>query len=348
MEHKLTKHKELKAKKHKKGKCPEEEVRVGLKSDEDLRESNSVAGVQLSVCDNDSSCVEKRKKKKKRKKMGPQDVEDEATCAKLKSEEHMNDTETNDVKENIQLLNSESVRKKKKKDKNTGIQECVERDSVEIEHCTNTVNDTNNERSKKSKRNRRLENPNQNKTVDAEVKKKKKKTSGPEQTMENRIEKDECGVERKTSMKTSEIADKVRNVSESDQTKKGAGGNRTEESTTFVGQWGTAKFENAERKHKFLRLLGGMKSTTDKEGAGGATRKKGLFGGLASLVTERQNNAMTKDEQMVWQSNMENQFEKALAYKAQRGGGLGFEKPPGEGKKFHIDVNKTNSIQFDD
>ena len=122
-----------------------------------------------------------------------------------------------------------------------------------------------------------------------------------------------------------------------------------EETTAIVGQWGTAQFDNSERQNKFFRLLGGMKN----QGTGGAPAamnqgKKGLFGGLAALVPKTGKNAMTNEQQTDWQTKMESQFDKALTYKFQKGGGLGFEKPPEEGKKFHINIHKSNSIKFDD
>ena len=122
-----------------------------------------------------------------------------------------------------------------------------------------------------------------------------------------------------------------------------------EETTAIVGQWGTAQFDSSERQNKFFRLLGGMKN----QGIGGVPGamkqgKKGLFGGLAALVPKTGKNAMTNEQQTEWQTKMESQFDKALTYKGQKGGGLGFEKPPEEGKKFHINIHKSNSIKFDD
>ena len=124
---------------------------------------------------------------------------------------------------------------------------------------------------------------------------------------------------------------------------------KSEKTTATVGQWGTAQFENAERQKKFLRLLGGIKSKSIGDGKLTADKKKNsLFGGLATLASGGGKSAMTSTEQATWRNNMQSQFDKALMYKGQKGGGLGFEKQQEEGKKFHINIHKSNSIKFDD
>ena len=126
-------------------------------------------------------------------------------------------------------------------------------------------------------------------------------------------------------------------------------GNKSDQTTPVVGQWGTAQFDSSERQNKFFRLLGGMKSHGTGVVPGAAKQgKKSLFGGLAALIPKTGKSAMTNEQQSDWQTKMESQFDKALTYKVQRGGGLGFEKPPEEGKKFHINIHKSNSIKFDD
>ena len=126
-------------------------------------------------------------------------------------------------------------------------------------------------------------------------------------------------------------------------------GKKSNKTTAVVGQWGTAQFDSSERQNKFFRLLGGMKSQGTGVVADATTQgKKSLFGGLAALTTKTGKSAMTNEQQTEWQTKMESQFDRALTYKVQKGGGLGFEKPPEEGKKFHINIHKSNSIKFDD
>ena len=126
-------------------------------------------------------------------------------------------------------------------------------------------------------------------------------------------------------------------------------GMKSDQTTPVVGQWGTAQFDSSERQNKFFRLLGGMKSQGTGVVPGVAKQgKKSLFGGLAALIPKTGKSAMTNEQQTEWQTKMESQFDKSLNYKVQKGGGLGFEKPPEEGKKFHINIHKSNSIKFDD
>ncbi|XP_055868338.1 lysine-rich nucleolar protein 1-like [Biomphalaria glabrata] len=114
-------------------------------------------------------------------------------------------------------------------------------------------------------------------------------------------------------------------------------------------QWKGNLFNNTDRQTKFLRLMGGMK----KEQTGQA--KKGLYGSLSSLCskTESQSRgqiALSTSAADELNQKLEDEYNKALNLKLskKKGTGFGFTPDPAEGKKFHIDINKTNSIQFDD
>jgi len=107
---------------------------------------------------------------------------------------------------------------------------------------------------------------------------------------------------------------------------------------TKLGQWKTATLESKERENKFFRLLGGAKT----EGA----KNKGLFKNLSGASG---NVAMAKDQQDTFFKSLETQFESARNIGlTNKGGGLGFQKDPAEGKKFHIDTGSKKSKTFTD
>lgn len=113
------------------------------------------------------------------------------------------------------------------------------------------------------------------------------------------------------------------------------------------GQWSTADMGDSDRQLKFFRLLGGFKNKTDSE----TVQSKFSLGKKSPFMNSYKSgggNAMNRNQQDAYTSAMENQFERALTSNSNRGIGLGFEKPPEEGKKFHIDVQKSKSIKFDD
>ena len=127
-------------------------------------------------------------------------------------------------------------------------------------------------------------------------------------------------------------------------------------SQAVTGQWQGDLFDSAERQSKFLRLLGGMKKSGG-EGAGDGKKlfksqstapKKGLFGSLVSRVGG--GNAMTVSDAASLNQRLEEDYNRAMDFKLskKKGTGFGFVADPAEGKKFHIDVNKTNSVKFDD
>ncbi|BFZ01619.1 hypothetical protein BsWGS_04658 [Bradybaena similaris] len=125
------------------------------------------------------------------------------------------------------------------------------------------------------------------------------------------------------------------------------------------GNWQGNLFESSERQNKFLRLLGGMKkSNNDTAGTGkgsailAGTKKKGLFGSLASSKTASGGSGVALDVNAAASLNrkLEDEYNKAMNFKlsGKVGSGFGFAADPAEGKKFHIDVNKSKSIKFDD
>ena len=123
---------------------------------------------------------------------------------------------------------------------------------------------------------------------------------------------------------------------------------------SIKGQWKTASFENSDRQDKFIRLLGGYKKGCDKQALTSKFNVKSKEnkpkGDKSAREDDQQrpNMAMTSVQEKLYSIALENQYEKAMNFNQKRGMGLGFEKPPDEGKKFYIDVKKAKSIKFDD
>ena len=107
-------------------------------------------------------------------------------------------------------------------------------------------------------------------------------------------------------------------------------------------------FESSERQNKFLRLLGGMKNKDKATPSPGMGKKKGLFGSLlAQKEASSGQTALSYKAAQVMNRRLEADFDRALEFKGQRGVGLGFTPDPAEGKKFHININKSASKNFD-
>ncbi|XP_078491157.1 uncharacterized protein LOC100183482 [Ciona intestinalis] len=108
---------------------------------------------------------------------------------------------------------------------------------------------------------------------------------------------------------------------------------------TKLGQWSTAKFNDSNRQDKFLRLMGGKKAVG---------KKTGLWSGKTTFA----NAALDQTESRKLATKLEGQFQNALEFNLQKRNeknitkGLGFIEDPAKGKKFHIDINKTNSVKF--
>ena len=66
------------------------------------------------------------------------------------------------------------------------------------------------------------------------------------------------------------------------------------------------------------------------------------------LNNSRKNAALTSEQESNLNVGLEKQYQTALNWmiEKKKGCGLGFEKDPAEGKKFHINVNKSASKKF--
>nr|CAB3260064.1 lysine-rich nucleolar protein 1-like [Phallusia mammillata] len=102
-----------------------------------------------------------------------------------------------------------------------------------------------------------------------------------------------------------------------------------------LGQWSNADLQDNARQDKFFRLLGGMK----KQNSSLSSDK------FSSLARNFSQSKQLNDA-------LENQFNTSLAFNLQkrsennRSKGLGFTEDPAKGKKFHIDINKSNSVKL--
>ncbi|XP_072916656.1 uncharacterized protein [Hemitrygon akajei] len=100
-------------------------------------------------------------------------------------------------------------------------------------------------------------------------------------------------------------------------------------------QWDTATFESVDQKNKFLRLMGGFKSSNQTQSTGHAYGKPNM--------------AFNKQEEKKHNSILQREFDKALNLRQNRGIGLGFQASPdpAKTKTFFIDKHATNSKKFD-
>ncbi|EGW09414.1 lysine-rich nucleolar protein 1 isoform X1 [Cricetulus griseus] len=102
---------------------------------------------------------------------------------------------------------------------------------------------------------------------------------------------------------------------------------------TQFGQWDTAGFENEEQKLKFLKLMGGFKHLSPS------------FSRSPSM-TNRSNMALDKKSSDMLRQNLQQDYDRAMSWKCNRGAGLGFSS---EARKvFYIDRNASKSIKLQD
>uniref|UniRef100_UPI00398E5FF8 lysine-rich nucleolar protein 1-like isoform X4 n=1 Tax=Pristiophorus japonicus TaxID=55135 RepID=UPI00398E5FF8 len=100
-------------------------------------------------------------------------------------------------------------------------------------------------------------------------------------------------------------------------------------------QWDTATFESTEQKNKFLRLMGGLKSSNQPQSTGQCSGKPNM--------------ALNKQEEQKFNSTLQKEFDKALNLRQNRGIGLGYQPFPNhtQNKTFFIDKQASNSKKFD-
>ncbi|XP_078097068.1 uncharacterized protein LOC144510889 isoform X2 [Mustelus asterias] len=97
-------------------------------------------------------------------------------------------------------------------------------------------------------------------------------------------------------------------------------------------QWDTATFESTEQKNKFLRLMGGFKSSNPPQ----------------SSSSGKHNMALNRDQEEKFNRTLQNEFDRALNLRQNRGIGLGFIPLSSQSNKtFFIDKHASRSTKFD-
>ncbi|XP_069138347.1 lysine-rich nucleolar protein 1-like [Argopecten irradians] len=292
--------------------------KVDLKDDTDspVAEQKNKKNKEIKNEDEmDTSSVVKKKKKKNREKEVPEEVT-EMTTKEARKERKKN---KKSKKELIDVEIEANVKANKKKKKRSA-------DACE--------NGTSSSRDKTSKSER--DSPQTD--VSGPVKKKKRKHS-LEEISTKKLKKD-----KKTNFDINKETSTISNGDTTSDTGNTVPG-------PVVGQWGTSSLGNEARQQKFIRLLGGFKKESDNSSSFGAKQSKGLFGSLKAASVKTSgcgNKAMDATQEKMYLTNMEKDYERAMSMNLNRGIGLGFEKPPSEGKKFYIDTKASKSIKFDD
>ncbi|KAB1263819.1 Lysine-rich nucleolar protein 1 [Camelus dromedarius] len=146
-----------------------------------------------------------------------------------------------------------------------------------------------------------------------------------EVVLEKKGNMDETHIDQVRRKALQEEIDRESGKTEASDTKKWTG--------TQFGQWDTAGFANEEQKLKFLKLMGGFKNLSPSFSRPPST-------------TRRPNMALSKKAADTLQQNLQQDYDRALSWKASRGAGLGFAPAPG--KVFYIDRNASKSIKFED
>ncbi len=331
--------------KKKKKKCKKHKEEKELVVQENEISSSNV----VEECEDDVSHVSKNKKKNKSK-----DEIESVEVAEKKSKKKKRKYKDLEADSDDPIYEEKEVQKKKKKRKYKDVEADSDNPICEEKEV---------QKKKKKKKYKDVEADSDDPICEEEevpIKKNKKKRKSKSddwkdevnrKNMEEHVEKFEQESSNKTGKKKKDKdSDKSVSLSESDH-KDEKGSQVTKDYRNVAppcgqfGQWGTAQFENEDRQQKFFRLLGGFKKSTP-DGVSG--KKKSMFGSLGTKVGG--SFAMSGNKQSELCGKLENQFEQArdFAFNKSRGIGLGYEPPPGEGKKFHIEVSKSKSMKFGD
>nr|XP_022331954.1 lysine-rich nucleolar protein 1-like [Crassostrea virginica] len=329
------------------------------KNRKETAEEQSDIDERLSV-GKSNEILKKKKKKKRSKRLRMRKVRRETVrgylfCEEEKKKSAEQDNRAKNFVDKKDVNDEESSNSVKKKRKTKCKREECEEEVLVTANC-----DESDQRSKKKKK----------KTKAGEkLKKKKKNQNGKDIEAERQLEFNEKGAkkDRKGRVKMAD-SDAVENGgandsqsdnyvgkkrkkkkergSEDDPAPKkskevhepeGQSGNtQTDPNTAYSGQWNTASLGDEQRQNKFLRLLGGFKAA------------KSDGSPLNTLGAKCGNVAMTQNQEDSYVRSMEDQYGKAMSFNQNRGLGLGFQRPPSEGKKFYIDKNISKSRKFDD
>ncbi|XP_052795430.1 lysine-rich nucleolar protein 1-like isoform X2 [Mya arenaria] len=321
------------------------------------KHNNAIDITQESLTIKSDEAVDDRPKKKHKKKHRPN--LDESVDSKFES----NDTSSIDVKQTPNY-DSEISKKKKKKKKS---KERTDKSDETDQNLNGSIEHSTGKKRKKSKHKNVSEIPesaleskeelleinvdkeaNSNNSHMLQTKhKKKKKHKKEDSSVDNDFKKDVhtnadgfLPKNKQTAVQKDSISVGTDSLKENLKSDKEQSNNKK----CTVGQWESAEFEDTDRQNKFYRLLGGMKKTNSSN----LLQKKFQLGCSGKPFKPGGTGAMNRNEQDKYTKTLESDFEKALSSNRNKGIGLGFEKPPDEGKKFFIDTRKSNSIKFDD
>lgn len=303
-----------------------------------------------SVSDEDKACngripVKKSKKKKRKREaeneesegLAKSEVQENGKCSSVKKKrnqacESSTKTEKKDRKCDGNSENNLTKKQKRAKMEDTQCVGNLTEESVDLEDikrykdCEDTGSSENPEKRKKKKKHKKI--------VEKDMK--------PSLTLEDDgplTNGSSCQKKKKKNKRSSEDAadEPSSKRRKDDQTREDTNGADVQGSDpAYSGQWNTASLGDEQRQNKFLRLLGGFKAAKSGNSP------------LLTLEKKSSNVAMTQNQEGIYMRNMENQYSKAMSFNKSRGLGLGFEKPPSEGKKFYIDKTVSKSKKFDD
>ncbi|XP_062915105.1 lysine-rich nucleolar protein 1-like isoform X2 [Mobula hypostoma] len=253
--------------------------------------------------------------------------------------------------ENVTECSTKS-KKKKRKRSITAEGEEIEKNDKEINKCDKTSNicksqHSPSKRTKEDKQEAALDVPKE--SIKNKKKIKKGKKDAPPGTQAFKVKTEQCDSddlqiisERKGSLFEVTI-DKARRKALQEEIDRESGKTDTPEPRASFEtkplctgtQWDTATFESVDQKNKFLRLMGGLKSSNQTQSTG--------------HVYGKPNMAFNKQEEKKHNSILQREFDKALNLRQNRGIGLGFQASPDHAKTktFFIDKHATNSKKFD-
>ncbi|XP_004625871.1 lysine-rich nucleolar protein 1-like [Octodon degus] len=189
---------------------------------------------------------------------------------------------------------------------------------------------------KKTKAKKKEENP----VVELAQKRKKKKKKESTVTVDPLEEEPdtdlEVVMEKKGNMDEAHI-DQVRRKALQEEIDRESGKTEAFEprkwTGTQFGQWDTADFENKEQKLKFLKLMGGFKNLSPSVSC-------------SPCMTTRPNMALGKVAADTLQQKLQQDYDRAISWKYNRGAGLGFSAT--SNRVFYIDKNASRSVRLED
>ena len=308
----------------------------------------------------DKDIKQKKKQKEAKKEEGNEDVE--MTCheivgngsSDLGKDEKKNRKKYSPVSNVCDIAPENAalnVKKKKKKKGKNEKEETAEEEVPKKQQKKDKIQTEENAEQEVPRKKRDKEKMRKEENAEEVTKKKKKK---------EKIRKDEKG-KQDTELNHEFEKGNVENVTRQNNSETGDGTHNLDSETNTniesvtkpaaLGQWETAGFTSTDRQQKFLRLLGGFKSSSKSDnGNASGPKKKGLYGSLcAGTALPSGKFAMSQSQQEELNNKLTKQYDDALCMRLDphKGGGLGYQKPPEEGKTFYINKGLSTSVKLD-